>query len=54
MLYKLLGMLVWRVGKRVLRRRYGTAMAPPALLAGVIVAVLAGVALLLRSRGGGD
>ena len=54
MLYKLLGMLIWRVGKRFLRRKYGTAMAPPAVLAGGLVAVLLGVALLLRGRGGGS
>jgi hypothetical protein len=54
MLYKLLGMLVWRAGKRVLRRRYGVAMAPPAVLAAGLVAVLLGVAALLRSRAGGS
>ena len=53
MLYKLLGMLVWRVVKRAMRRRSGAAIAPPAVLAGALVAVLAGVALLLRGRGGG-
>ena len=35
MLYKLLGMIVWRVGKRVLQRKYGST---------------AGVAFVLRSR----
>jgi len=50
MLYKLLGMIVWRVGKRVLRRRYGATMAPPAVLAGGLVAVLVAVAFLLRGR----
>jgi hypothetical protein len=50
MLYKLLGMIVWRVGKFVLRRKYGAKMAPPAVLAGGVVAVLLAVALLLRGR----
>jgi hypothetical protein len=50
MLYKLLGMIVWRVGKRVLQRKYGSTMAPPAVLAGGLVAVLAAVAFLLRGR----
>jgi hypothetical protein len=50
MLYKLLGIIVWRVGKRVLRRKYGATMAPPAVLAGGLVAVLAAVAFLVRGR----
>jgi hypothetical protein len=54
MVYKLLGMLVWRGLKWSLRRRYGVAMAPPAVLAGGLVAVLLGVAALLRSRAGGS
>ena len=29
MLYKLLGMIVWNGGKRVLQRKYGATMAPP-------------------------
>ena len=52
MLYKLLGMIVWRIGKRVLRRKATTAPAPPALLAGGLVAVLVGVAFVLRGRSG--
>ena len=50
MLYKLLGMIVWKVGKLFLRRKYGATMAPPAVLAGGVVAVLLAVALLLRGR----
>ena len=50
MLYKLLGMIVWRVGKRVLQRKYGSTMAPPSVLAGGLVAVLVAVAFLLRGR----
>ena len=52
MLYKFLGMIVWRVAKRVLQRKYGSTMAPPAVLAGGLVAVLVAVAFLLRGRGG--
>jgi hypothetical protein len=50
MLYKLLGMIVWRIGRRVLRRKAGASPAP--LLAGGLVAVLVAVAFVLRSRGG--
>jgi hypothetical protein len=50
MLYKLLGMIVWRVGKRVLQRKYGSTMAPPAVLAGGLVAVLVAVAFLQRAK----
>jgi hypothetical protein len=52
MLYKLLGMIVWRIGRRVLRRNAANAPVPPALLAGGLVAVLVAVAFALRSRGG--
>ena len=38
MLYKVLGMIVWRIGKRVARRKAGGSPAP--LLAGALVAVL--------------
>ena len=54
MLYKLLGMLVWRGLKWSLRRRYGVVMAPPAVWAGGLVAVLLGVAAVLRGRVGGS
>jgi hypothetical protein len=43
MLYKLLGMAVWHGGKLFLRRRYGSTYVPKPVLAGVAVAVLAGV-----------
>jgi hypothetical protein len=52
MLYKLLGMIVWRIGKRVVRRKAANAPAPPALLAGGLVDVLVAVAFVLRGRGG--
>jgi hypothetical protein len=52
MLYKLLGMIIWRIGKRVLRRKAAAAPAPAALLAGGLVAVLVAVAFVFRGRGG--
>jgi hypothetical protein len=52
MLYKLLGMAVWRIGKLFLRRRYGPTYTPKPVLAagGLLVAGLV-VALLLRRDG---
>ena len=46
MFYKLLGMTVWNGGKFFLRRKYGPTYAPKPLLAGGVVAIVAGVALL--------
>ena len=48
MAYKLLGMLVWKVGKLFLRRRYGAAMAPRPVLVGGVLALVVGVLLLAR------
>jgi hypothetical protein len=50
MFYKLLGMVVWRGGKRFLRRRYGPTYAPKPLLAGAVIAAVAAVALLAARR----
>ncbi len=50
MFYKLLGMVVWNGGKLVLRRKYGPTYAPKPLLAGAIIAIVAGVALLASRR----
>ena len=55
MLYRLLGMLVWKVGRLVLRRKYGTVMVPRGVLIGAAAAVV--LALLLGGRkatGGGS
>ena len=54
MLYKLLGMAVWKGGKVFLRRKYGTARAPKPLLAGGLLLVIAGVVALLAARTRGD
>ena len=50
MAYKLLGMLVWKGGKRVLRRKYGPAMMPkPAIAALVVVGIALTAARSRRS-----
>ena len=54
MLYKLLGMAVWKGGKIALRRRYGSTYVPKPLLAGAVLAVAGGVALLLLRHNGTD
>jgi len=50
MFYKLLGMLVWNGGKVFLRRKYGPTYAPKPLLAGLIIAIVGGVAILASRR----
>jgi hypothetical protein len=50
MFYKLLGMAVWKGSKFFLRRRYGRTYTPKPLLAGGIIAIVAGVALLAARR----
>ena len=50
MLYKLLGMMVWKGGKLVMRRKYGSTYAPKPLLAGAVIAAVAAVALLAARR----
>ena len=54
MLYKLLGMAVWKVGKFALRRRYGSTYVPKPLLAGAVLAAAGGVALLVLRHNGSD
>jgi hypothetical protein len=50
MFYKLIGMVVWNGAKWFLRRKYGPTYAPKPLLAGAVIAVVAGVALLAARR----
>ena len=50
MFYKLLGMLVWNGAKVILRHKYGRTYAPKPLLAGGIIAIVAGVAILASRR----
>lgn len=53
MYYKALGFIVWRVGTRYLRKRYGTA--PKKIGAGALVAVgLAGAIVIAQKRLGGS
>jgi len=50
MFYKLLGMAVWKGGKLVMRRKYGSTYAPKPLLAGAVIAAVAAVALFAARR----
>ena len=50
MFYKLLGMVVWNGAKLFLRRKYGPTYAPKPLVAGAVIAVVAGVAILASRR----
>jgi hypothetical protein len=53
MLYKVLGIVVWKVGKWLLKGRYGKTLAPKPVLAGGLVVGLAGIALAVaRGRNG--
>jgi hypothetical protein len=54
MLYKLLGILVWKAAKGLLRYRFGRAMVPKSLLAGGLVLVIAGIVLGARQLSNGD
>jgi len=54
MLYKLLGIFVWRSLIWVLRQRYGSARAPKPLLAAGIVLVALGGALAARQVASSD
>jgi hypothetical protein len=50
MAYKLLGIVVWKGAKWVLRRKYGAVMAPKPLLAGGLVLALVAAVLAARQR----
>ena len=50
MFYKVLGILVWNGAKVVLRQKYGRTYAPKPVLAGGIIAIVAGVAILASRR----
>ena len=54
MFYKLLGLLVWKGCKSLLRYKYGAAVQPKSLIAGGIVALLFGGALAARQLAGDD
>jgi hypothetical protein len=50
MFYKFLGMVVWNGAKVFLRRKYGPTYAPKPLLAGAVIAIVGGVAVLAARR----
>ena len=54
MLYRLLGMLVWHGGKVMLRTKYGRTYVPKSVLAGAVLALGAGVFLVLARRNGSE
>jgi hypothetical protein len=54
MFYRLLGMLVWNGGKVLLRQKYGRTYVPKPVLAGAVLAVAGGVALLVTRHNGSD
>jgi hypothetical protein len=54
MFYRLLGMLVWNGGKVLLRQKYGWSYVPKPVLAGAVLAVAGGVALLVARQGDDD
>jgi hypothetical protein len=52
MFYAILGRLVWKLGKFVLRRRYGSTYVPkPALAASAVALVLGALGLVRAIRG---
>jgi hypothetical protein len=54
MFYRVLGMLVWNGGKVLLRQKYGRTYVPKPVLAGAVVAVAGGVALLIARSHSSD
>ena len=54
MLYRLLGMAVWKGGRLYLRRRYGDNMPARPIAALVALLVVGAGAVLLAARRGGD
>jgi hypothetical protein len=50
--YKLLGLVVWKGGRLLLRRRYGTWLPKPVLAGGLLFVIVGIVLAALRSRGG--
>jgi hypothetical protein len=54
MFYKLLGMVVWKAAKSLLRYRYGSAMAPKPLLAGGLALIAAAILLGARQLSNGE
>ena len=53
MFYRVLGMAVWKGLKFFLRRRYGPTYVPRPLLAGLLLALVGGIVLLVTRRESG-
>ena len=54
MFYRVLGMLVWNGLKVVLRQRYGRTYLPKPVLAGAVLAVVGGIALVAARSNSSD
>jgi hypothetical protein len=54
MFYKLLGIVVWKAAKSLLRYRFGAVMGPKPLVAGGLVLAIAGILLGARQLGNGQ
>jgi hypothetical protein len=54
MFYKLLGILVWKGGKALLRQQYGRTYMPKRVLAGAALAAAGGVVLLVVRHNGSE
>jgi hypothetical protein len=54
MFYRVLGMLVWKGAKALLRYRYGPTYVPRSVRAGLVLTLGVGVALALARRNGSD
>jgi hypothetical protein len=50
MFYRLLGMAVWKGAKFFLRRRYGPTYLPRPLIAGLLLAVVGALVVVLTRR----
>jgi hypothetical protein len=50
MVYRLLGMAVWKGAKWFLRRRYGPTHMPRPVLAGALLAAIGAIVLVLTRR----
>ena len=50
MFYRLIGMAVWKGAKTLLRLKYGPTYLPRPVLAGLLLAVVGGIALVLTRR----
>jgi hypothetical protein len=54
MLYRLLGMVVWKGGKYALRGKYGRTYLPKPVLAAAVLALAGGVVLLIVRHNGSE